>query len=94
MVYWTSIKQPSATDNSVYGNEMMRLHSGMKESHIHNSPPRKNKDFRPMLFGDFRGMPNFKLSEPWGIFRNLGDMWHEDHQKPIQWIKSALKGGF
>jgi hypothetical protein len=92
MVYWTAHKQPAANDGSILGNEMYRVHNGFKELHVHNPPPRKNLDFKPMLFGDFRGMPNFKLSEPWSLFRNLGDLWHEDHQKPIIFIKSTLRG--
>ena len=91
MVYWTSIHQQHKKDYG-YGVEEYRVKHGFKEMHVHNAPPRKNKDFKPVLYGDFIGMLNFKLSEPWGLLRHLPDLMNEQHQKPIQWVKAFLRG--
>lgn len=92
MVYWTSIDQPSKTAGQ-YSNESFRSRNGYKEMEVHNSPHRRNKDFKPVLYGDFIGMLNFKLSEPWALMRHFPDLVKEKHQKPIRWIRSVIAGG-
>ena len=93
MVYWTAIKQKQSSEPT-YHNETFRAKYGYKEMHVHNAPKRKNKDFKPVLYGDFIGMLNFKLSEPWALIRHAKDLWHEDHQMPIQWAKKFIHGAF
>ncbi|CAI2377829.1 unnamed protein product [Moneuplotes crassus] len=92
MVYWTSLTGSDVHKNSVDQIESYRTKHGFKELDIHNSPKRRNRDFKPMLYGDFIGMLNFKLSEPWALTRHLPDLVNESHQKPIQWIKYTIKG--
>lgn len=91
MVYWTSIRQEKPFF-STYENETYRVKHGYKELHVHNAPERRNKDFKPALYGHFRGMLNFKHSQPWAISRHLKDMFEEDHQIPIKYIKEAIRG--
>ena len=94
MVYWTAVKAVDDVDpNSVYANESMRARNHYKELHVHNAPPRKNKDFKPMLYGDFRGMLNFKLAEPWGHLRHLPDIFNEEHNFVIRLARRAIEGG-
>jgi len=93
MVFTTSIPQPGKTTQGIESNESYRLKHGFKELDVHNSPRRKNPDFKPMLYGDFIGMLNFKLSEPWALLRHFPDLINEQHQMPILWIKSIIKGG-
>ena len=92
MVFWTSLPQNGNKATTIDGNDSYRTKNGFKELHIHNSPPRKNPDFKPMLYGDFIGMLNFKLSEPWAMMRHFPDLVNEQHQKPILWAKSTIKG--
>lgn len=92
MVYWTAINQEPGKKGGSYYNESFRARHGYKEMHVHNAPPRKNKDFRPTLYGHFRGMLNFKLAEPWALMRHFNDLFEEEHQFPIQLIKSFIKG--
>lgn len=60
---------------------------------MHDPPFRKNPDFKPVNFGSFRGMPNFKHSEPFALLKNLKDLPNEEAQHPIKWIRSFLVGG-
>lgn len=92
MVYWTSHTNSTAQRYLIDGNETYRAKHGFKELDVHNSPQRRNRDFKPMLYGDFIGMLNFKLSEPWALTRHLPDLINENHQKPIQWIRYTIKG--
>ena len=79
---------------STHENESYRAKYGFKELHVHNAPERRNKDFKPALYGHFRGMLNFKHSQPWAIGRHLKDMFEEDHHIPIRYIKEAIRGAF
>jgi hypothetical protein len=92
MVYWTALENKGKSQDTSMHNDTFRSRYGYKEMHVHNAPKRKNKDFKPVLYGDFRGMLNFKLSEPWALFRHGKDLWSEEHQLPIQWFKSFIKG--
>ena len=94
MVFWTSLSHPAKNSSSIESNETYRSKNGFKELDVHNNPQRRNSDFKPMLYGDFIGMLNFKLSEPWALLRHLPDLVNETHQKPIQWIKWTLSGAF
>lgn len=76
-----------------YSNEFWRARHHFKEEHLHDPPARKNRDFKPVGFGSFRGMPNFKHAEPFAILKNLKDLPHEHHHHPIKWIKAFLFGG-
>lgn len=93
MVYWTTVRQHGGVSlTETYHNEVYRTKHGFKEMHPHNPPPRKNKDFKPVLYGDFIGMLNFKLSEPWTLMRHFNDLLNESHHMPIKWIREAVKG--
>lgn len=92
MVY-ENVRKQGISDPD-YENEVFRARHGYKEADMHDPPYRKNQDFKPVNFGTFRGMPNFKHSEPYAQLKNLKDLPHESHQHPIKWIKAALFGGF
>lgn len=93
---WTTIDQRSnkLEDGGIWNNDSYRVKNHFKELHVHNSPPRKNKDFKPVLYGDFIGMLNFKLSEPFAMLRHTNDLLEERHQLPIQWARAFIKGAF
>jgi hypothetical protein len=57
-----------------YGNEVFRARHGYKETEVHDPPYRRNLDFKPVGFGTFRGMPNFKHAEPYDLLKNLKDL--------------------
>jgi hypothetical protein len=77
-----------------YGNEVWRARHHYKEEHVHDPPLRRNRDFKPVGFGTFRGMPNFKHAEPFALLKNLKDLPNEHHNHPIKWAKAFLFGGF
>jgi hypothetical protein len=91
MVFWTSIPQERPF-LSTYENETFRAKHGYKELRVHNAPERRSKDFKPALYGHFRGMLNFKHSQPWAISRHFKDLIEEDHQFAIRYIKEAIRG--
>ena len=45
-----------------------------------------------MSYGHFRGMLNFRHSEPYMFLKNMKDLANEDHHHPIEWTKKAIKG--
>jgi len=75
-----------------YENEVFRARYHYKELHQHNPPQRRNRDFKPVNYGSFRGILNFKHAEPWAIFKNLKDLKEETHNHPIKWAKAFLFG--
>ena len=92
MVYWTAIQNKGMSLDSRHHNETFRARNHYKETHIHNAPKRKNKDFKPVLYGDFVGMLNFKLSEPFAMIRHIKDLFTETHHMPLNWIYNFIKG--
>ena len=77
-----------------YENEVFRARNHYKELHQHNPPQRRNRDFKPVNYGSFRGILNFKHAEPWAIFKNLKDLREEHHNHPIKWAKAFIAGAF
>jgi hypothetical protein len=71
---------------------VFRAKYGYKEVHQHNPPERRNRDFKPVNYGSFRGMLNFKNAEPWSLLKNLKDLKNEHHNHPIKWTKMFLFG--
>ena len=61
---------------------------------MHDAPYRRNRDFKPVAYGSFKGFPNYKHSETFCLLKNLKDLSNEEHQFPIKYSKLALKGGF
>ena len=92
MVFWTNVQTKDTAAGHTYQNEVYRHKYGFKELHVHNPPKRRNKDFKPVLYGDFIGMLNFKLSEPWALMRHAKDLLSESHHKPINLAKQFIKG--
>lgn len=90
MVYSNTIRQHVI--DPAYKNEHFRAKSHYKEAHTHDPPLRRNKDFKPVLYGSFRGILNFKTAEPFQILKNLKDLKNEHHQKPIKWLKTFIFG--
>ena len=91
MVYYDTIHQ-DISDRS-YGDEAFRARYGYKEAETHNPPFRRSRDFKPMSYGHFRGMLNFRHSEPYMLLKNMKDIVYEEHHHPIKWTKQALRGG-
>lgn len=75
-----------------YQNEVWRSRHHYKELHTHDPPLRRNRDFKPVNYGSFRGILNFKTSEPWGMLKNLKDLKDENHSHPIKWAKTFIFG--
>jgi hypothetical protein len=90
MVFHNSVHQ-SISDPS-YSNETFRARHGYKEEHTHDPAYRRNRDFKPVPYGTFRGMPNYKHSEPYCLLKNMKDLANEEHHHPLKWIKMAAKG--
>ena len=90
MVYHNSVVQ--SVSHPDYSNETFRARHGYKEEHVHDPAYRRNRDFKPVPYASFKGMPNYKHSEPYCLLKNMRDMMHEDHQHPVKWSKVALKG--
>jgi len=90
MVFHNNIKQN--IESAQYDNELWRSRNGFKEMEVHNPPYRRNRDFKPVNYGTFKGIPNFKHAEPWQLLRNVRDFIHEDHNIAIKWTKSFITG--
>jgi len=80
--------------NLAYGNETFRARHGYKESHVHDPPQRRNYDFKPIVYGHARGIPNYRRSEPFEMLKSIRDIYNEPHNIVITNVKYALKGGF
>jgi len=90
MVYSNAVHQPISDPN--YGNETFRARHGYKEEHAHDAPYRRNRDFKPVGYGSYRGILNFRHSEPYCQLKNMKDIPREEHHILIQWGKSFMKG--
>jgi len=90
MVFHDTVVRKSADPN--YENELFRARHGYKELHQHNPPERRNRDFKPVTYGSWRGMLNFKHAEPWCQLKNLEDLANETHHHPIKWFKQFVLG--
>ena len=90
MVYSNEITQ--IIPDPAYKNDYWRAKHHYKETHMHNPPLRKNRDFKAVPFGTFRGMPNYKHAEPFLLLKSLKDMQYETHNHPIRWLKSFVFG--
>ena len=72
---------------------MFRSRYHYKENEVHDRPLRRNRDFKPVLYGAFHGIPNYKHGEPWMMLKNLGDMMYEPHQFMVKYAKLFITGG-
>lgn len=90
MVYENVIHHHAADPS--YGNETWRSKHGYKELETHDPPLRRNRDFKPVGYGTFRGMPNYKHGEAFALLKNVKDLLHEEHNHPIKWAKKILFG--
>lgn len=90
MVYHNTVKQ-DIMDPS-YQNEVFRAKQHYKEAHQHDPPMRRNRDFKPVNYGSFRGILNYKRAEPFESLKNLKDIANEHHHHPIKWAKAFLLG--
>jgi hypothetical protein len=90
MVFQNTVKQ-DIVDPS-YQNENFRARHHFKEAHVHDPPYRRNRDFKPVNYGSFRGILNYKRAEPFESLKNLKDVVNEHHHHPIKWAKTFLFG--
>ena len=90
MVYANTVKQPIS--DPAYSNEVFRVREHYKEVHQHDPPFRRNRDFKPVNYGSFRGILNFKHAEPFADLKNLKDLKNEHHNIAIKWTKAFLFG--
>jgi len=77
-----------------YASPMFRASHGFKENHQHDPPMRRNRDFKPVPYGSFRGFVNYRHSEPYCLLKNMKDITREDHSLLIIMGKAAFKGAF
>ena len=75
-----------------YSNEMFRASHGYKEAHQHDAPFRRSRDFKPVPYGTFGGMPNYRHAEAWCQLKNIKDLVHEQDHHPTKWAKAFLGG--
>ena len=75
-----------------YDDAMWRHSHGYKENHIHAAPFRRNRDFKPVPYGAFGGMPNYRHAEPFALLKNVKDFAYEREHMPTKWFKSFLFG--
>ena len=75
-----------------YEDEIWRSKHGYKEVHQHDAPMRRNRDFKPVPYGTFGGMPNYRHAEPWCQLKNIKDFANENHHFPTVWFKKFLYG--
>ena len=75
MVFQNAIAQNITEPN--YGNETFRARHGYKEEHTHDAPYRRNRDFKPVNYGSFKGMLNYRHSEPFCLLKNMKDLSRE-----------------
>ena len=75
-----------------YEDETWRARHGYKESHQHNPPSRRNRDFKAQPYGAAIGMPNYRHTSPYLLLKNLADFKHEEKHHPSRWIKSFMYG--
>jgi hypothetical protein len=80
--------------NLSYGNETFRARNGFKEGHVHDPPQRRNYDFKPIPYGTFRGIPNYRRSETFESMKSIRDVWNEQHNIVIKTVKTGIKGAF
>ena len=90
MVYHDHVVQ--GVSNNAYSNETFRAKNGYKETHQHDPTYRRNRDFKPVGYGTFRGLPNYRHSEPYCLLKNMKDLPRQDHHHPIKYIKTFLTG--
>jgi len=92
MVYHNAVKQDVV--DPAYQNETWRARHHFKEMHQHDPPFRRNRDFKPVNYGSFRGILNYKRAEPFESLKNIKDIANESHHHPIKWAKAFLLGAF
>ena len=90
MVYSDTIKY--IPPEAAYADETWRQKHGYREMHQHNAPYRRNRDFKPVPYGTFGGMPNYRHAEAFCQMKNAKDMITEAHHFPTVWFKEFLKG--
>lgn len=90
MVFHDTVKQQVVDPN--YQNENWRAKHHYKESHVHDPPFRRNRDFKPVNYGSFRGILNFKHSEPFALLKNLKDLKNEHANHPWKWARAFFFG--
>ena len=90
MVFDNTVKQHII--DSAYKNEHFRAKNHYKEEHFHDAPMRRNRDFKPVNYGSFRGILSYKRAEPFESLKNLKDLKNEHHNHGIKWAKVFMFG--
>ena len=90
MVYHNTVKYPIPDPR--YGDELWRAKNHFKEEYQHDAPWRRSRDFKPVPWGNARGLPNYRHSEPWLSLKNVFTFTEERHHHPTKWIKKAALG--
>jgi len=75
-----------------YDDPHFRQEKGYKSGAVHAAPFRRNRDFKPVPYGAFGGMPNYRHAEPFALLKNVKDFSSERHHMPTKWFKSFLFG--
>ena len=90
MVYTNTVKYH--IPEPAYSDEIWRQRHGYKEEHQHDAPFRRNRDFKPVPYGTFGGMPNYRHAETFCLTKNIKDLITEHDHFPTRWAKSFLNG--
>ena len=90
MVFTNTVKY--LIPDGAYGDETWRAKHGYKEEHQHDAPMRRNRDFKPVPYGAFGGMPNYRRSEPFENLKNIKDIKNEHAHFPTRWFKTFMHG--
>ncbi len=90
MVYTDTVRY--TIPDPAYSDEVWRAKHGYREEHQHNAPYRRNRDFKPVPYGTFGGMPNYRHSEAFCQMKNAKDLVTEEHHFPTRWFKQFMRG--
>lgn len=90
MVYQNTIKYH--VSDPAYDDETWRHKHGYRETHQHDAPFRRSRDFKPVPYGTFGGMPNYRHAEAFCQLKNAKDLITESHHFPTVWAKQFLSG--
>ena len=89
-MYQNTVKQKASTPE--YEDEHFRATHGYKELNCPDPAARRNRDFKPVPYGTYGGLPNYRHAEPFMQIKNFKDIIHEQDHLVIKYIKTGLFG--
>lgn len=86
--------QPQQIGQHSQSNPTYRAIHHFKEAEVHDPPPRRNNDFKPVHSWSAKGLPNYKHSEPFYLTKNMTQFIREEQGFMFRWTKRFLEGAF